>query len=371
MQTASGTKASVITALSAQSDSVAAVRRCRADDVPQLMTLFKDAYRFNPRLQERDYVDWQFADRSEDGRYNLLVVEQDSEITGFLGYVPVEICHEGCVVKGCWPQKWMSPRGGYAGITMMSELYDEYDNLLFAGLTDETIRIFGVLGVPTLTKMPRWIGILEPAAVCRVFGVSAQDDIAMLKTSRSQLADPDIKSGCRPCERFDEDDDFRLDRWPGVTSYTRRSGRFLNWRYFDIPRHDYQALRDDDGGFAVYRIESISHHREAVVRILEWGFAGAAAECAMAMIVGDAISKGAILMDFFCTATEVGLELERLGFLSDDRIDSMIPHLFRPIHYSEGIAAAVDMPPHRTERELDFSRWYITKGDSDIDRIKL
>ncbi len=67
----------------------------------------------------------------------------------------------------------------------------------------------------------------------------------------------------------------------------------------------------------------------------------------------------------------MGASLEKLGFLPSSALSSQIPDLFRPTNYSGGIAVAIDMPPHREERKLDFGQWYITKGDSDVDRVKL
>ncbi len=94
------------------------VRKCRIDDIPQLMKLFKQIYLYNPRLLEKDYFDWQFkkdGTHLNDQDYNLLVAEQDSKIMGFLGYVPVEVFYQGQLGRGCWPQNWLSSDSGYAG----------------------------------------------------------------------------------------------------------------------------------------------------------------------------------------------------------------------------------------------------------------
>ena len=40
-------------------------------------------------------------------------------------------------------------------------------------------------------------------------------------------------------------------------------------------------------------------------------------------------------------------------------------------NYKKSIDVAIDIPPHREKRTLNFDEWYITKGDSDMDRIKL
>ena len=98
---------------------------------------------------------------------------------------------------------------------------------------------------------------------------------------------------------------------------------------------------------------------------------GDSASNALAVILREARENECILIDFFCTAEEVGKELSQHGFFPESSVSSKIPYLFRPIHYADGISLAIDLPPHQTERSIDYFEWYFTKGDNDIDRIKL
>jgi hypothetical protein len=202
--------------------------------------------------------------------------------------------------------------------------------------------------------------------------VDNSEDKKILTASQAQLLSLKSAAEVNFVHHFEDEEDFTFDHWPEIIGYSRRLGRFLNWRYFEIPRHNYKALRSPNGQFAVYRIETIKDHTETVLRILEWNLAGPSAVSAMKMIVDDAREHNAILMDFFCTAEIVGLELEKLGFLPEKQLLTQIPYLFRPIKWeAPGISAAIDLPPHRTKRHIDFLQWYITKGDTDMDRIKL
>ena len=90
-----------------------------------------------------------------------------------------------------------------------------------------------------------------------------------------------------------------------------------------------------------------------------------------AMIINESSKKRSILIDFFCTSNEVGEVLDELGFIRESNMLQRIPYLFRPIKLTEGIAVGIDIPPHRSKRDVDFSKYYITNGDGDIDRIKL
>gem|GEM_PF-2018282 len=349
------------------------VRRYTKGDEKQLLELFGGIYRYNPRLRESDYLDWQFnaGPFTEGDGYHLWLAGVDGKISSFIGYVPVEFRYEGRIQQGCWPQNWASIGGDYSGLAVLTALMKEYDSLFYSGLSDMTTQIFEKLNIPILMKIPRWIGVLDDKKVQEIFKVTAVKDRQLLQKSVGELRRCKPSDDIYRCERFEPGEEFSFEHWPEIAGYTRRTGKFLNWRYFDIPRHNYQALRSEKGEFAIYRLETIKGYKEKVVRILEWSFSDDDAAGAMGLLVKEALQEGAILLDFFCTAGSVGKELKRLGFLSEDSLQGEIPFLFRPIKYDRGIAVAVDMPPHRQKRSVDFSRWYITRGDSDIDRIKL
>ena len=114
------------------------------------------------------------------------------------------------------------------------------------------------------------------------------------------------------------------------------------------------------------------NYKETVIRILEWNIEEKVAKNALSYLVQQGKKEKSIMIDFHCTAKEIGKELTKFGFFSEKVLATSIPYLFRPIHYkNQGFSIAIDFPPHRRPRSFDFNEWYITKGDSDIDRIKL
>ena len=113
------------------------------------------------------------------------------------------------------------------------------------------------------------------------------------------------------------------------------------------------------------------HQKVTVIRIVDWSFKGEWASKALSLIISKGNKAESVLIDFFCTSEEIGGELEKCGFLSDDNLDSKIPYLFRPIFFADGIRLALDLPPHRKLKSFNFNEWYVPKGDSDIDRVKL
>jgi hypothetical protein len=107
------------------------------------------------------------------------------------------------------------------------------------------------------------------------------------------------------------------------------------------------------------------------IRLLEWTFAPEETAGALATVMVEAAPRNPVLIDFHCTNRALGDSLVPFGFMASGVTSVGIPDLFRPINRSGGYAVAIDLPPHRTQRALEFDSWYITIGDADIDRVKL
>lgn len=349
------------------------IRKCREEDIPKLFELFKTVYPANPLLQERSYFDWQFKntpfqDREE---YSFWILWEGSSIKGILGYVPIKFRYRDKVYQGCWTHNWFSLSQDTSGLKLLTRLMADYDHRFLIGLSMVSESIYEMYKIPLLRQMHRWIGIVDQKAMSSLFEINDPSDHKKLCNSYELLINNKDSDGIYPLRRFNANEDFSFEQWDSIKGGCLRTGKYLNWRYIDIPRHNYQAIANDKGGFAVYRIETIKGFEESVIRIVEWTFKGRWAKKALAAILQEGIRNGSILVDFFCTAEEVGNELTKLGFLPEANLRSKIPYLFRPIYHTDGIQVAIDMPPHRTRRTFNFNEWYITKGDSDIDRSKL
>jgi len=109
----------------------------------------------------------------------------------------------------------------------------------------------------------------------------------------------------------------------------------------------------------------------SVIRLLEWTFDAHETGAALATVLADAADRDPILIDFHGTFLAIGSMLESFGFVRQEATEQKMPDLFRPTFHSGGYAVAIDLPPHRMARSVDFHSWYITAGDSDIDRVKL
>ncbi|MCH7954269.1 MAG: hypothetical protein IIC40_00855 [Candidatus Marinimicrobia bacterium] len=350
------------------------ILRCKEDDLPVLFELFIEVYKHNPRMQERNFFDWQFKDHpgNENGEYSFWIEWDGSKIIGFLGYTLIEYIYDDKISTGCWSYNWYTSGSNGSGLNLIYKLWDEFDNRFHIGLSCASIDILNRLNVPLLSKMPRRIGIIDSETVFKLFSINDDSSRKILKSSEEQLSVYKDSGNIRFVKRFSDRDDFNFDDHPTVKGYVRRSGKFLNWRYFDIPGHNYKAITGPGNMFAVYRIEKIMDEKDSIIKIIDWNFSGEPALNALSFIQKDAIDSGAIMIDFFCTDSGTNKFFESNGFINEDSVSEFIPFLFRPLNLEQGaISLAIDIPPHMKKRNIDFSEWYISRGDGDIDRIKL
>ena len=228
------------------------------------------------------------------------------------------------------------------------------------------------MGMTIVNPLPRWIGILEPSKVFARLNIREQKTHHMAFESYERLVSLRADSSVSTVQSFDSEREY-LTYNDDVEAFVRRRGSDLNHRYVEIPKHNYRLI-EGLSGIGVWRAERISDTDESVVRILEWTFPSGSveSESAMAVIVSNAISERAILIDFFCAAKGVGARLLSFGFCSAESFSpSFVPWLFRPLCYDRSclvVNAAIKLPKHIS---LEATKIYLTRGDSDADRIKL
>lgn len=347
---------------------------CRKSDLPELFEKFKKWYAFNPRMVETAYFEWQFRDspiRLSDQDFDFLILREASgEITGCLGFSAFEFRFNNDVYVGAWTHNWYSSGQRDGGLALLSKFMELAERRFFLRLNDNSKAVFNLLRIPMLTKLPRWWAVVDFKKASSIFQIENISDLDLMVRSETLLRNTKNGKAIWESDRFDSSDDFLPSNSQNIKGFAKRSGSYLNWRYIDIPEHNYRIIRNDNA-FAVFRLETIMGTQSSVMRLMEWTFGIEDSEHAVAEIFNIASSNGAVAIDFHCTATAIGQLLETFGFVPQEKTITPMPDLFRPINHSGGYAVAIDLPPHRTLRKIDFESWYITLGDSDIDRIKL
>ncbi len=351
------------------------VRRYEEKDYGLLKSIFKKVYKGNPALQKKDYFDWQFRKHPfNDGeQHTLWVLENDSKIEGFYGWVPVRVIYNGSVQMGCEPLIWWVEKSSRSsGLELLGKIINDFPIRLYHGCSEDSIRIFKSFSMP-LFSLSRWIAILETEKVVSLFKIKDKEKLKELSENCIRNSKHKTFSGISAIDRFQDEDEMRFDHWPTVRNHLQYKGKYLNWRYFDILDHHYRAIIfNKSAELGVYRIERIKGYEFSILRIIEWSFGYESGLRALAFLSNEAKKEKAILVDFFCSAKEIGLTFEKYGFVSS-RISpfNSIPLLFRPIHFSGDFITCIDVPPYRNKDSVDFNEWYITKGNCDLDREKI
>lgn len=343
---------------------------CTEKHLPELFKLFEKVYAANPPLRTREQFDWQFLNSpwNSERQYTIFLGVQNSEITSFLGYLPIKFREKGLLHDGCWTQKFYSKDNSGAGVKLLHAVMSKFNNRFHVGLSSDSADLYSAYRIPLLRQFPRVAGFPSIESALQLFqNVRPEQASESCKKLSSLRADISVKE----ISRFDHQQEYLLSPKEGITGYIQRSGSYLNWRYFDIPEHNYRAILNNNNEFGIFRLEEVLGTNHKVCRLLEWTFAGDSIAPALGKIMSLLNREECALIDFFCTSQTIRDSLCNYGFIDQNQFTPPLPHLFRPMAYLGDIQMAVDLPPHLKKRTFPFHDWYMTKGDSDLDRIKI
>lgn len=347
---------------------------CTADNIPELKTKFAKWYRYNPLLQDEAYIDWQFKSspfRIRDNEYDLFLLWENGQISGCIGYSSFKLKINKAYENGIWSHNWINESSNtIAGLKLLGEFQKVCSNRLLVRLNEMSEKICNIYKIPVLQRMPRWWVSPNPEALAEITNQSSSELVLGYSGAALFAKSLELSPMGKSCARIEETSEFKTDRWKNVTSGVVRDSAYLNWRYVDIPNHSYQIVTDGDN-LAVYRVEAIMDTPYFAVRILEWLVDGRYTGNFLSRLMQGLKIKDIALIDFYCTAIDIGNSLTLHGFVIENENDDPVPDLFRPLNYSGGYQIAIDFPSRLTIKKTDFSDFYMTAGDSDIDRVKL
>tara|TARA_B100000745_G_scaffold212852_2_gene141089 strand:- start:4020 stop:5057 length:1038 start_codon:yes stop_codon:yes gene_type:complete len=343
------------------------IHRLKISKWEELQKLFTKVYPNNPLIRQLDHFNWQYL--SEEKQYNFFVSFNKEGINGFIGYVPCNLWINGKIASGCMLQHWTSLPKDITGLRLLNKAVENLDNRLLLGLSSESYPICQSLKIPTHDSIERYVLILPSAAASKYFNHNTFTNNYFI--DNSELSKTSV---IEAVYRFDDDIDYSVLHNGNYANGVRRTGKYLNWRYIDIPSHQYKVFvsKTCPTMYCVLRKEQILGSDDNVVRITEWTFDKASSACALSYIIDNIADHQTILIDFYCTLSSLGDTMTKIGFTLSSNIKENIPALFRPLNYiKHDLRVAIDLPPHRRDRTIDIHQWYITKGDSDMDRLKV
>src|SRR6476469_5271338 len=143
---------------------------CRAEQLPSLQEFFGRVYRPDYVLAvNADYFRWQFGDTpvSKGHDYHMKLALVDGEITGCLGYIPLEISLGGRITTGAWLANWMvdpNTRQFGLGPLLVREIIRDFEITLAAGPNAGARDLLARMGWTDFGELPRYVAVLDAAA---------------------------------------------------------------------------------------------------------------------------------------------------------------------------------------------------------------
>jgi hypothetical protein len=348
---------------------------CPASAAPAVLEFFSAMYSpsYVLAVNER-LLRWQFGASGNaaggDGTLDMLLAMVDGEIGGCVGFIPGEFQMNGRLWNGAWAANWMVDqkyRRLGLGPLLIRELAKRFDVTLALGGNRDAHDLLPRMGWLDCGNLPRHIAVVDAAAASALTAAQRlewpEDATARARTARQTAHVARV-------QRFDDEVTATWDRSFGDVAASRRSARFLNWRYASHPVFEYRLFESRDGGgqrgFAVYRIEQVRDLPIRIGRIVELvGDAGHLVDLARA-IVADGAAQGAVLFDFFCASGRVDGPLAEAGFCSGGPQAQSIPFLFQPIDRSRD--GVLFMASVQKTGAASPGEWYVTTADGDQDR---
>lgn len=329
--------------------------------------MYGPTYIFN----EKRFVDWQH--RLNGGPTSLFLIDMDGELKGVLGSVPLSLnIHGSDHSAWCYANIRVDPELRRVGLGVALVEYGRSPNKLVYGMghSDEMTHVYRNLGWRSDIRLKRHIKILNEVNVTHL---RTQD--TPLNVEHPSLGGQFSVGDCSQVTDFDADvDDFWLGIRKKYPVTVNRYSSYLNWRYADHPMIPYKMFvrRGQSGevqGYAIVRVEDSSGYR--IVRIIDFIASDASERPLLRHVSAYAESIQADLVDFFFSGNFHVPSLLAEGYAVNDTPGyETIPILFNPINRSRKTTNfAYYLPTEDLRRQGDDpERWYVTKGDGDIDR---
>ncbi len=348
------------------------VRPMNINDFPELEKVFKCEYPNNLKLREKSYFDWQFLNSPYNpcpGEYCFYVATAKDEIFGFAGGIPTPYSFAGKTLQACQVVNLNSRfrMSTTAGLNLLSHLKSKYDMLMYSNLTPDAIKLYRAMKLPLIEDINRWFLIMDKEKVSR--DLQVQDDMFF-----DDLVASSFERFSAPKSEYVVVDRFSDDRVPKIVWDAKYSilpeGKYLNWRYVDIPNHRYICV-ENGSEHAVFRFEKVKGSESYVLKILEWNIKRGEEIGVFSLLREFDEFQNTIMMEIFCGLERVGRALESIGFRSERQVGfGTLPMLYRPNYWRNGYSMSCDFNNPSYKSLFDYNESYLTSGEGDIDRVK-
>lgn len=256
----------------------------KTQDKEDISYIFNDAY--GTSRSETDWK-WQY-DHNPQGKSIRYIFEEDEELIGHVGIIPMDINCSGKIVKSglvldSVVLKDHRKKGHFKSLLLESmeeakkngyEFLTSYPTMDAIGtLVDEQVDMDDITDIPffiNILKMDNFLkGVLKIGFLAKLLAIPA---ILINKVLYSEKKVHFKETyDIREVEEFDENYDLLWENLEDKQVMTKRSSEFLNWRIKNHPRIDYKSfaifLGEDLVGYIVLKIEERKVRRNATLRV--------------------------------------------------------------------------------------------------------
>ena len=316
------------------------------------------------------YLRWQFFDNpaNETNAYTLWLVLHRGAVVAQLGYVPfVGRAADGNRFTGAYPINLMvapAYRAAGLGAVLLKKLIAQTGTVLNPGSSEAGATLCLGLGMRDLGLLPRHVAIID-AQAARL--LAADQKLPSGIATVSSLGASDGSQVPAPVRRLPDGVPPQF-AFPSPAFGAERTRAYLRWRYEDHPGFAYEFLLSPDlQSLLVFHQEREPQTGALVIRIVDFLAAEPAQDALLAAVLRIAQTRGAAVVDFYCSLASHEPALRRAGFFVEaEHHDGRIAALFQPLDFRKlGIRTMVAAPEGQGGA---LPAWYVTKGDSDQDR---
>lgn len=330
-------------------------------------------------LTNKEFVNWQYKTSfSKISDINIFIIKIKEKVMGFLGVIPLSFNYFGKDIYGVCLANWQTEEVLHSkgfGHEMLDTALENSQIAYTTSYKPALEKLFDKTDWQIHTDkqeqmlVRRFVKIFDAEKVKKMVGkknLVFDESKNLSKKGEFEFLQINL---------FDKDvDSF----WESVRDKYKvavnRNSKYLNWRYASHPIFDYKlfvAKKDNNiKAFAVLRLEESGEY--TVGRIVDFASENKTEEFMFTAVCEWFVEKNACLADFSFTGNFYNDALESAGFEEANKEPyASVPYLFSPIDHkrrSTNFAFKIIDKDIKSLGTVEYSHFYITRGDCDQDR---
>ncbi len=348
-------------------------------DFPEWCAFHDELYGKGYALTDREFLSWYMK---KDGKYETLIAVDGKAIVGVYGVLPFPLWVKDAVYDACWIVNGMvrsEYRNQGIGKTFVNMLLDRFDVCGGLAFNEEVRRNYVRFGFKQFEeKTLRRYALMLRKDAYSLIPENQRENIRKLflwEEVKKYVVLFDVK-------RLEKFDDFLIEPFKEMKAFIgkatlERTPEYLNWRYFQNPRVQYECDGIFDEGhfcraYVVSRRERLYPTNLYATRIVDMmGSCHYLGNGLLQYEINKAVKRNDAFIDFSFTGDYYAHLLYCFRFAEVlGQLYGAVPLVSSPIEYrknEEFICLGSRKYPDLFS-DVEFDDLYFTRGDSDRDR---